>query len=372
LHFKANSHIHLAFIGSAGIPNRYGGFESFLEHCGPIFSRNTQSTVVTCDASLYKDDLSSNYFGVKRIFLCIKANGAASVLHDLIAFVRVYWRSTHIIVLGVSGGLWFPLFLLMCRLGGKHLGVNIDGVEWRRTKFSRSKQWVLRVFDYLAQRFSDFVVYDNAGLAPYVHSFARSRAVEIGYSGNHVLRMGRQSVAATALTICRVEPENNLDMMIQGALQSRLTNYTIVGNWNNSEYGRDLLARYQSESRLSLLDPIYDAQRLACMRESCAVYLHGHSVGGTNPSLVEMLFYDCKLCCYDVIYNRVTASECANYFKNSAELVSQINAAIETHTISGELLARETLRSKYTSEFITAAYLDAILNYTGFRDSQVV
>lgn len=352
--------MRLALIGSAGIPNRYGGFESFLEHCGPIFSRNTQTTVVTCDASLYKDDLSRNYLGAERIFVGVKANGASSVIHDLVAFMRVYRRSSHIMVLGVSGGLWFPFFMLMCRLGGKRLGVNIDGVEWRRTKFSKNKQRVLRVFDYLAQRFSDLVVYDNAGLASYVYPFAKNRAVEIGYSGNHVLRLGGQPLPATALTICRVEPENNLDLLIEGVLQSRLSFYTIVGNWNNSEYGRTLRDRYRSESRLCLLDPIYDAIRLAELRESCAIYLHGHSVGGTNPSLVEMLFYDCKLCCFDVVYNRVTAGECASYFKSTAELVQCVDTILEGETINDELQARETLRSKYTSEVIANAYLDSL------------
>lgn len=353
--------MRLAFVGSAGIPNRYGGFESFLEHCGPVIASKTKSTIVTCDASLYQEDLSSQYLGVNRVFLGVKANGVASIIHDLIAFLHIYRSSSHIMVLGVSGGIWFPLFRLMCRLGGKSLGVNIDGVEWRRTKFSKNKQRVLRVFDYLAQRFSDVVVYDNTGLAPYVYPFAKQRAVEIGYSGDHVLRLGGKLVTDTALTVCRIEPENNLDLLIQGALQSRLCHYTIVGNWNNSEYGRTLRKRYQSESKLSLLDPIYDAKRLAELRESCAIYLHGHSVGGTNPSLVEMLFYDCALCCFDVVYNRVTASECASYFKNAAELTQCINALTKTETMSGAKQAREDLRSKYTSEVIATAYLDAML-----------
>jgi glycosyltransferase involved in cell wall biosynthesis len=353
--------MRLAFVGSAGIPNRYGGFESFLEHCGPVIAKNIKSTIVTCDASLYRDNLSSEYFGVKRVFLGVRANGVTSIVHDLIAFLRIYRSSSHIMVLGVSGGIWFPFFKLMCWLGGKRLGVNIDGVEWRRTKFSSNKQRVLRLFDYMAQRFSDVVIYDKAGLAPYVHSFANRRAVEIGYSGDHVLRLGGFPVADTALTICRIEPENNLDLMMQAALQSRLSRYTIVGNWNKSDYGRALRKRYQSESRLLLLDPIYDSTRLAQLRESCAIYLHGHSVGGTNPSLVEMLFYDCVLCCFDVVYNRVTANECASYFKNATELTQCINAVIKAEVINGAQQARIALRAKYTSEVIAAAYLGAML-----------
>lgn len=355
--FKA---MRVAFIGSAGIPNRYGGFESFLEHCGPSFAAATGTTVVTCDASLYQDDLSPDFKGVRRLFLKTRANGASSILHDLLAFFRVYRASTHIMVLGVSGGPWFPLFQLLCRLGGKRLGVNIDGVEWRRAKFSRNKQRILRLFDNLAQRFADVVIYDNAGLAPYVLPSARGRAFEIGYSGDHVLRLpelGREP--GTALTICRIEPENNLDMLIEGALRSGLDRYTIVGNWNNSDYGRALRERYLGEARLSLLDPIYDPRRLAELRETCAIYLHGHSVGGTNPSLVEMLYYDCAVLCFDVSYNRATAGAGASYFTDAVSLAPCIDAALAGQA-GGDVAARADLRRKYTSRAIADAYLSAM------------
>jgi glycosyltransferase involved in cell wall biosynthesis len=350
----------LGIIGSAGVPNRYGGFESFLEHCGPVLSRKTKAIYVTCDASLYQDDLSAQYLGMNRVFISVKANGVFSIIHDLIAFLRIYRNSTHIMVLGVSGGLWFPFFKLMCYWGDKRLGVNIDGVEWRRSKFNNIKKQVLRFFDYLAQRFSDVVVYDNAGLAPYIYSFSRGRSVGIGYSGDHVIRNNWQCVKGTALTICRIEPENNLDMLIEGMMRSRLSHYTIVGNWNNSEYGRALRKSYQFECRLLMLDPIYEPNRLAELRESCAVYLHGHSVGGTNPSLVEMLYYDCVLCCYDVIFNRVTAGECANYFRNVDELVQCINAIVDNNFIRIDEHNRDAIRSKYTSEVIAAAYIEAM------------
>ena len=352
--------MRVAFIGSAGIPNRYGGFESFLEHCGPSFATMTASTVVTCDASLYQDDLSPDFLGVRRVFLKTRANGASSILHDLFAFFRVYRDSTHIMVLGVSGGLWFPLFQLMCRFGGKRLGVNIDGVEWRRAKFSRNKQRVLRLFDHLAQRFSDVVVYDNAGLAPYILPDARVRAVEIGYSGDHVLRLPEISrETGTALTVCRIEPENNLDMLIEGAMLSGLKRYTIVGNWNISDYSRTLRARFQGNSRLELLDPIYDPHRLAELRESCAIYLHGHSVGGTNPSLVEMVFYDCHIICFDVSFNRVTVGTGASYFSDAVSLAQSIDSAMK-ELEGAHIPERCSLRSKYTSEAISNAYLESL------------
>jgi len=349
----------VAFIGSAGIPNRYGGFESFLEHCGPRFAEATKSTIVTCDASLYQNDLNPNFYGIHRIFLTTRANGASSILHDLFAFFRVYGSSTHIMVLGVSGGPWFPLFKLMCWVGRKKLGVNIDGVEWRRSKFSRNKQRLLRIFDHLAQRYSDLVIYDNAGLAPYVLKCAQNRAVEIGYSGDHVLRLpGINQKGNTGLTVCRIEPENNLDLLIKGALQSGLSSYTIVGNWDNSEYGRELRDRYRGNTRLVLLNPIYDPGLLAELRESCSIYLHGHSVGGTNPSLVEMLYYDCAVICFDVSYNRATAGDGASYFSNAQTLADLIDAANKGQA-GGSISSRKSLLEKYTSKAIADAYLKA-------------
>lgn len=347
--------IRVAFIGSAGVPNRYGGFEAFLEHCSPALAAKTAFTTVTCDARLYEEQ-TSEFYGVHRLFLNIPANGGWSVLHDLLAFFAVYRGSTHIVVLGVSGAPWFPLFRLMCAVTGKRLLVNIDGVEWRRTKFSQSRRTLLRVFDAVAQWCAHVVIYDNPALREFVLGACRTKAVCIGYSGDHVIRMPHTNLGQfQALTICRIEPENNVDMLIEGALLSTLVHYTVVGNWAQSEYGRMLWKRYTKEPRLSLLDPIYDAQQLAMLRESCTVYLHGHSVGGTNPSLVEMLFYDCAIVCFDVTFNRETAGDCAGYFSSSADL-----AALDVANLpgSGDRFAR---RNSYTRSHIADQYLAAMV-----------
>lgn len=351
---KANRRVSIGFIGSAGVPNRYGGFEAFLEHCAPELATKVSDVLVTCDARLY-DDHTADFHGVKRLFIGMPANGAWSVLHDLLAFLSVYMRVSHIVVLGVSGAPWFPLFRLMCAVAGKKLLVNIDGVEWRRTKFSPSRRRLLRAFDATAQWFAHVVVYDNPALRAFVLNRCLDKAVCIGYSGDHVIRVpGIRSDRFTALTICRIEPENNLEMLIEGALMSKLERYTVVGNWAQSGYGRELRARYATEPRLSLLDPIYDAQRLAVLRESCAVYLHGHSVGGTNPSLVEMLFYDCAILCFDVAFNRETAGDCAGYFSSAADL-----AALDAVNLPGPGDRMERRRA-YTRSYIADQYLAAM------------
>lgn len=347
----------VAFIGTAGVPNCYGGFEAFLEFCGPAIAQHVQRVTVTCDASLYVGK-SGEFGGMHRVFLPIRANGGMSVLHDLLAFFMVFRAATHIVVLGVSGGLWFPLFRLMCALGGKRLLVNVDGVEWRRTKFSPVKRLLLRCFDWMAQRFSHVVIYDNAALRDYLCQFSLPKGIQIAYSGDHVIRIpesARNRSEGTALTICRIEPENNIEMLIEGALLSSLRKHTIVGNWSHSEYGRKLKARYVTHSRLVLLDPIYETNRLAKLRESCDFYLHGHSVGGTNPSLVEMLFYDCSILCFDVPFHHATAGECARYFKDARELALLLDTASEVNCV-----LRATYREKYSAQRIAAQYVVAM------------
>jgi glycosyltransferase involved in cell wall biosynthesis len=357
---KTSSPSGLAFIGCAGVPNRYGGFEAFVEHCGPHLVAPFGRVVVTCDARLYGDDHNSDFRGMERVFIGIAANGASSVLHDLLAFVKVFSKVRYIVVLGVSGGIWFPLFRLACALTGRRLLVNVDGVEWRRSKFSTVRRGALWAFDRLAQVSAHRVVYDNLALAPYLSRSGRRKAVCIEYSGDHARPRGAGSVVrpGTALTICRIEPENNIEMLIEGVLRSSLQRYVVVGNWAHSNYGRRLMTRFAGDPRLSLLDPVYDPARLQGLRGECNFYLHGHSVGGTNPSLVEMIFYDCELLCFDVPFNRETAGGSARYFRDADELATLLN-------IGGgsDMQLRKRLRDRYSAATIADRYRAAICDF---------
>lgn len=321
---KTRKEIKIAFVGSVGIPNKYGGFEAFLEHSAPEIAKSVDQVIVTCDSSFYENK-DIKYLGVSRIFIPVKANGVLSVIHDALAFFMIFRRSTHIFFMGVSGGLWFPFFRLISDFFGKKIIVNVDGVEWRRSKFGLFKKTSLRFFDFFAQCFSHKIIYDNKGLKNFVYDSFLKKSYLIAYPGDYVLRRDDVSIEKyTALTICRVEPENNLEILIDGFLKSNFNKYTIVGNWNNSDYGIFLRKKYMSEKRLTLLDPIYDAEQISILRSSCDIYLHGHSVGGTNPSLVEMLFYDCRILCFDVNFNRYTTNNEEEYFKNSDDLSDKI------------------------------------------------
>jgi glycosyltransferase involved in cell wall biosynthesis len=341
-----------AFIGSNGIPNKYGGFESFLEAICPEMVKRGFKVIVTCDPSKYSER-EPRFEGVDREFVPIKANGFRSTLHDLAAFFKVFLKADVVVVLGVSAGPFFLLFRMFCWASGKSLVVNIDGIEWRRTKFSKPIRFILWAYDLFAQISANVIIYDNKELLSFVKPMFRSKAKLIAYSADHVLRNPSVILEQkTALTICRIEPENNIELLILGALASGIEKYTFIGNWNNSLFGKTLKAKYANEPQLQLLDPIYDLDLLVNYREACAFYLHGHSVGGSNPSLIEMLSYGCHILCYDCGFNRETTGVDAQYFSSPEDLARLIDLNLAKSPSGGRAIQKRYTKKYIADEFI--------------------
>lgn len=343
----------IGFIGSNGIPNVYGGFESFLEAICPVLVKNGHDIFVTCDAK-HHPQKEESYKGVQKIYINIRANGALSTLHDAVAFFRCFLKVDKIVVLGVSAGPFFILFRIFSQLSQKKLVVNIDGIEWRRGKFSPFIRGLLRVYDFLAQLCANTIVYDNNALRPYVFPFFRKKSIFVAYSADHLgIKKDIEPIKNHCLTICRIEPENNIELIIDGFLNSNLLRYTIIGNWNKSEYGRNLIKKYENNNRLALLSPNYDQNFLVNIRSECAIYIHGHSVGGTNPSLIEMIGYRCHLICFDCDFNKDSVGSSANYFNNKNDLTTILNNL-------NNIILNDTreIPKKFTSKYIAELYAE--------------
>lgn len=148
----------------------------------------------------------------------------------------------------------------------------------------------------------------------------------IAYGGDHAVAVDTATVSEYALpesyafSVCRIEPENNVYLVLEAF--SRLSSHALVmvGNWNNSDYGRGICERYAACKNLYLLDPIYDLGRLKTLRSRASFYVHGHSAGGTNPSLVEAMHFGKTVLAFDCDYNRSTTEDKALFFSDSEEL----------------------------------------------------
>ena len=127
-----------------------------------------------------------------------------------------------------------------------------------------------------------------------------------------------------AISVCRIEPENNIHLILEAFSRQTELSVAVVGNWKNSAYGLALREKYKIFNHIHLFDPIYNAEQINFLRSCAFLYVHGHSAGGTNPSLVEAMFFGLPVFAFDCIYNRYTTENQCVYWSNTDELYYNI------------------------------------------------
>jgi glycosyltransferase involved in cell wall biosynthesis len=315
----------IAIIGTVGLPATYGGWETLVDHLTRHLSE-TFDINVFCSSKRYDVKLSV-YNGATLQYINLDANGIQSIPYDLVSIVKSLRVSDTLLILGVSGCVFLPFVKLF---SNKKIIVNIDGLEWKRAKWGRFAKWFLKISEAVAVRFADITIADNKEIQRYVETEYGVSSQLIAYGGDHVtygnisenILMRYPFLAQRyAFKVCRIEPENNLDMILGAFEEFTGVNLVMVGNWSNSDYGKELKLKYERYSHIYLLDPIYEQDTLNQLRGNCYVYLHGHSAGGTNPSLVEAMYLGLPVIAYSVAYNRETTYDKAKYFGSKDELI---------------------------------------------------
>ena len=316
--------IHIAVIGTVGLPPKYGGWETLVDQLTRVLHGKFLFTVY-CSARKYPQRLAQ-WNGARLEYVGLDANGIQSIFYDLVSMLKAARTADVMLILGVSGCVFLPLVKLIAR---GRLVVNIDGLEWRRAKWGRAAKWFLKLSESVAVRFADVVVADNKAIQDYIVSEYGRSAVLIEYGGDHA-RHSSCSLSEKfpgiekpyAFKVCRIEPENNLDMILEAFSGFPEMRLVIVGNWDNSEYGLALREKYRAVDGFHLLDPVYDPELLNCLRGSADLYIHGHGAGGTNPSLVEAMHLGLPIIAFGCAFNRETTEGAARYFDNADELVA--------------------------------------------------
>lgn len=350
----------VAIVGTQGVPATYGGFESLVENLiGDNCPEDVHYTVF-CSSKDMKGQ-PGQHKGASLKYVPLHANGIQSIPYDIVSLCRCLKGYDAILLLGVSGGMFLPLFRLICR---KKLIINIDGQEYKRAKWNRLAKYILKASEKLAVRHADVVITDNKGIQDYVtEEYGRESAL-IAYGGDHTKRqltdhqiadiLKKYGVAKDdyAITVCRIEPENNSHTVLEAFADSGL-NLVYIGNWNHSEYSRELKKKYSNVPNLNLIDAVYDLDTLYALRSNAGIYVHGHSAGGTNPSLVEAMHFGKPIVAFDVVYNRETTENAAYYFKDSKELKN----ILATKGLDGSRMAEIAAR-RYTWQHISRQYVN--------------
>lgn len=349
----------VAIIGTQGVPAKYGGFESLVENLiGKDHSPDIDYTVL-CSAKDLRQDIKEYKGAHLKYVPLLRANGVQSIPYDMVSMLKAVNGYDAILVLGVSGCIFLPILKFFSK---SKIIVNIDGLEHKREKWGKFARSFLKYSESVAVHNADIVISDNKGIQDYVTGTYNKKSEMIAYGGDHVLRNVDTAKEAEVLneyrleperysmTVCRIEPENNCHMTLEAFSRTDKV-LAFIGNWNRSEYGISLKKKYCGYSNIKMLDPIYDLDTLFVLRKNCYAYIHGHSAGGTNPSLVEAMFFGRPILCYDVIYNRSTTFGNAYYFKDSGD----IRQILDKESLDGHVM-KEIAEQNYTWAHIVAQY----------------
>jgi glycosyltransferase involved in cell wall biosynthesis len=336
------SSFDVAIVGSVGVPGRYGGFETLADQIVCHLGRHGR-LLVYCTL-VGRSTRPTHYEGATLAYLRWNANGWQSPIYDALSMFGAMWRSRTLLVLGVSGCLALPLVRLLAPR--TRIVTNIDGLEWQRRKWGPAARGLLRLSEWLAVLCSHDIVADNAGIRDHVRREYGRDATLIPYGGDTTQaaagdapapRVTRFEPGSYWLTVSRIEPENNVAEILEAFASTPDTPLTIVGNWN-SAFARRLRARYAALTHVQMLDPVFDPPSLQRLRAEARAYVHGHSAGGTNPSLVEAMYVGLPVVAFDVTYNRHTMGMAGHYWRTPDDLATLVR------TLTPEALERERTR----------------------------
>lgn len=358
----------IAIIGTAGTPGRYGGFETLADNLVQEWTDKFDVTVY-CSKKVYKkEERMKTYCGARLIYLPFDANGIQSIIYDIVSIFHALFYANTLLVLGVSGGIVIPFVKLITR---KKIIVNIDGLEWRRPKWSTPVRKFLRFSEYLAVKFSDADITDNYALKKYTAKSYNTLSYLVAYGGDHVSHVEATQEDINlypflshdyAFKVCRIEPENNVHIILE-AYKVLSDVLVIIGNWDNSEYGKKLKEHYSNFKNIHIVDPIYDQRNLDVLRSNASLYLHGHSAGGTNPSLVEAMSLNLPIFIFDAIYNHHSTDFAAPSFRTAKDLVVLVKntSPLKLKIIASELKA--IADRQYTWSSVAHKYEQLILSF---------
>ena len=351
----------IGIVGANGVPPSYGGWDQLVEHFTKLENENFEF-IIYC-TYLTNSSNNSIYNNAKVRVVNLNANGWQSVPFDFISLYKAWRECDSCIMLGTSGAFAIPLF----RLLGLNVILNIDGAEWKRGKWGYLVKKFLKLSEYVGVKFSNYIVSDNVVISEYVKNYYNITPQTIPYGADHVSSVGAGKKLlglnlepnSYAFKVCRIVPENNIDIILD-CFSLRNEVFVLVGNFHSSNYGKYIKSKYSVYKNILLMDPIYDSLELGELRSNAGIYIHGHSVGGTNPSLIEAMYLGLNIFSFDVNYNRITTMQKAHFFSDVKELSCLLDRWSNSDLYDFGDEAKKIAMEKYTWSSIMRDYIDLL------------
>lgn len=360
-----HNNLKLKIIGTVGVPANYGGFETLVENLLDYLPKEIETTVFCSSHNYGKRKII--YKNARLIYLIFKANGFQSIIYDIVSLILSLGKNNTLLVLGTSGALIFPLVKILCP--SIKIICNIDGIEWKRAKWNFFAKKFLKYSEFSACKYADTVITDNRGIYDHVLKSYYRKSLTIPYGAfipntdndiKKCLLKYNLEKNKYAIKVCRIEPENNVELVLKSFSILESQTIVVVGNWKNSKFGNLLRNKYNSFSNIILLDPIYNQVELNSLRSNCEFYVHGHSAGGTNPSLVEAIGLNIPILAYDVNFNRYTLDNNGHYFNSVNSLVNLIKNKKNLFDKVYYKNIKNLYETKYTWKSVAKEYIKVI------------
>ena len=355
----------IAILGTRGIPARYGGFETFAEELALRLVERGIDVTVYCEGE--EGSGPAEYHGVKLVYLPSPPLGPLStILFDL----RCLWHARMGFDVVYMLGYGAAIFCFLPRLWGSEVWLNVDGVEWARSKWSLPAKVWFKMMEWAAMRTPDRVIADADAIYRHLRSrHTRLPAVSvIPYGAPVVEEPPLRQLPATLglspgkyyLVVCRLEPENSVLEIIEGYLAagSKYPLIVVGGLQPSTRYIRRLL-QFACPS-VRFIGAVYDKEALQALRWHAFAYFHGHTVGGTNPSLLEALGCGNVVIASDNRFNREVAGKAATYFadeKDVATVIGEMEFRSATGLQALKEMAVRRVRLRYSWDRVLHAYL---------------
>lgn len=324
----------VGILGTRGIPAQHGGFETFAENLALYLVEKGWEITVYCqqegNGRIYED----RWFNVQRVHIPVSQKGAkGTVVFDWKATLHAASRKIPVLTLGYNTALFCTLY----RFRGMKNIINMDGIEWRRSKWNALERSWLYMNEKIGAWLGNHLIADHPQIKEHLSRFVSSEKISVIPYGADIITSADTSKIAQlelevkkyAILIARPEPENSVLEIVKAFSRiERGIPLVILGNLNpqSNEYHQLIISEASQEIRF--LGAIYDKKIVQALRFFARFYIHGHTVGGTNPSLVEALGAGSAVLAHNNVFNRWVAGEGAHYFSSEDECAQQIELLI--------------------------------------------
>ncbi|MDT0156350.1 DUF1972 domain-containing protein [Microbacterium sp. ARD32] len=360
---RTGDHLTIAMVGTRGVPAAYGGFETAIEEVGRRLAERGHEVVVYTRGS---QSTAKEYLGMRVVHLpAVPVKQIETLSHTGLSTVHLMTRRRPdaAFVFNAANSPFVPLL----RLRRVPTALHMDGLEWRRSKWGPRGRAYYRWAEQFGVRTADALIADAPGIADYyTHQFGvpteliRYGAPILNSSPGRSLAEYGVEPGGYHLVVARFEPENHVLEIVEGYHRSSATKpLLVVGSAPYSaEYTDRIAAIAASDPRIRLLGGVYDQELLDTLYADAMTYAHGHSVGGTNPSLLRAMGAGTAVIAFDVPFNREVLDEQGWFFRTPDDAAAAFSAAEASPERVQELgrMVRESAGRRFRWDDVARAY----------------